>query len=57
MMLRITICDDDIRDLSQITNLINKYQNKKKIPLSMKPFKRYRPFRKHTQIYLSAGYI
>ena len=31
-MLRITICDDDIRDLSQITNLINKYQNKKKFP-------------------------
>jgi len=37
-MLKIAICDDDTKELSHISNLINRYQNKKKFPLKYETF-------------------
>mgnify|MGYP000191321413 CR=1 FL=1 len=37
-MLKIAICDDDIRDLSNIENLINRYKDEKKSPLKYETF-------------------
>lgn len=37
-MLKLAICDDDIRELSHISNLINKYQNEKNYPLKYETF-------------------
>ncbi len=37
-MLKIAICDDDIRELSRIVKLINRYQDEKKIPIKYDAF-------------------
>lgn len=37
-MLKIAICDDDIRDLCRIENLIIRYQEERKSPLKYKTF-------------------
>ncbi len=37
-MLKIAICDDDIRELSRISKLLNRYREEKKIPLKYEAF-------------------
>lgn len=37
-MLRIAICDDDVRELSRISNIIKRYQDEKKVALKYEAF-------------------